>query len=152
MLVGGGKKRSYVEEQVRTRGLTNVRLFDFVPEEELSDLLATADINVVTLEPGMEGICVPSKFYAVLASGRATLGLMSPGSEVAMVVEEADCGYQINIGDVDGMVRMLESVGENPELLAEMGTRARAVFEEHYSADRVAKNLYLALRTCTNRA
>jgi glycosyltransferase involved in cell wall biosynthesis len=152
VLVGGGKKRTYVEQQVASRGLTNVRLFDFVPEEMLSDLLASADLNVVTLEPGMEGICVPSKFYGYLAAGRPILALMAPQGEVARVVEESGIGFRVDIGDVDGLVAALtDSVASGGSATHEqMGVKARQLFDEHYTVKKTVGKLMKSLQAAAD--
>ncbi|HEY0867760.1 MAG TPA: glycosyltransferase family 4 protein [Fimbriimonas sp.] len=145
VLVGGGHKKKEVEQAVALRGLRNVRIFPFVPEEELADLLASGDMNLVTLEPGMEGLCVPSKFYTCLASGRPTLALMAGEVEVSRVIDEADCGARVEIGDVEGMVREILQARDDPARLDEQGCRARAVFERLYTIDKVVEKLYATL-------
>src|SRR5205085_7025292 len=62
VFVGDGAKREQVARRIAAEGMSNVRMFPFVPREELSDLLASADVSLVTLEPGAEGLGVPSKF------------------------------------------------------------------------------------------
>jgi glycosyltransferase involved in cell wall biosynthesis len=146
VLTGGGHKKAYVEEEVAKRNLTNVRTFAFVPEEEFSDMLASADLTIVTLEPGMEGLCVPSKFYSFIASGRPVLALMRNDTEVARTVDENDIGLRIEIGDVDGLVAAL--LNADPEVSDQQGVRARAVFDKLYTADRVAEKMYHCLWQC----
>ncbi|MBV9848321.1 MAG: glycosyltransferase family 4 protein, partial [Armatimonadetes bacterium] len=72
VLVGDGAQKPHIARRVAGEGLRNVRLFPFVPRDDYADLLASADVSLVTLEVGMEGLCVPSKFYSILASGRPT--------------------------------------------------------------------------------
>lgn len=146
VLTGGGHKKAYVEEQVKARNLTNVRTFAFVPEEEFSDMLASADLTIVTLEPGMEGLCVPSKFYSFIASGRPVLALMRKDTEVALTVDENNIGKIIEIGDADGLVKAMLSADAAES--DDQGRRARAIFEKHYTADRVAEKMYYCLWDC----
>jgi glycosyltransferase involved in cell wall biosynthesis len=151
VLVGGGHKKKQVEQAVADRKIENVRIFPFVPEEDLADLLASADMNIVTLEPGMEGLCVPSKFYTCLASGRPTLALMSAEVEVSRVIDEADCGARVEIGDVDGMVGVIRKAKQDPEKLEIQGCNARKVFERLYTSDRVVDKLDASLRQAAGR-
>lgn len=148
VLVGGGNKRKEVVAKVEEGKLSNVHLFDFVPEEELADLLASADMHLVTLEPGMEGLCVPSKFYTCLASGRPVVALMKENTEVAMTVNEAACGVRIEIGDSNALASALEKAASDPEALQQEGERARAVFEKTYTIDHVVAKIYGALQEC----
>jgi glycosyltransferase involved in cell wall biosynthesis len=146
VLVGGGKKKAYVEEQVIKRNLSNVHLHDFVPEAELSDLLASADISIVTLEPGMEGICVPSKYYSCLASGRPVLALMGPVSEIARVVAEEECGVRIEAGDTDGFVTGILDFVKDPEKANAHSLRARDAFDRRFTTQVTVGELAAILR------
>lgn len=144
-LVGGGVQKKRVEERVEREGIRNVHLFPFVEQADYADLLASADVSLVTLEPGMEGLCVPSKFYSILASGRPTIALVSPTSEVARVVAEADCGIQLEQGDVQGLADTVLYLASNPQRAEEMGENARAVLVERYSSVHTARAYYEAI-------
>lgn len=52
---------------------TNIKLAGFASEEDLEKRLAAADIHMVSLREGWEGIVVPSKFFGSLAMGRPVL-------------------------------------------------------------------------------
>ena len=144
-LIGRGANLEHIKTQIAERKLTNVKLYGFVPEEEFSDMLASADLSMVTVEQGMEGICVPGKFYAFLSSGRPILALMGPESEVSMVVEENNIGYRVTVGDVPAFVAAVLDGKANPQKIDEMGARARKVFDELYTSDHVTQKMYEAL-------
>ena len=145
VLVGRGFKQEHIENEIAKRELTNVKLYSFVPEEEFSDLLASADICMVTVEQGMEGVCVPGKFYSFLSSGRPVLALMGPESEVSLVVAENKIGYRVTVGDIQGFVAAILDGKANPQALDEMGKRARKIFDERYTADHVTQKMYETL-------
>jgi hypothetical protein len=45
--VGDGAKREYIGQRIADEHITNVRLLPFVPEEQLCDMLASADVSLV---------------------------------------------------------------------------------------------------------
>lgn len=145
VLVGGGAQKDHVERRVREEAISNVRVLPFVPKEDYNDLLASANVSLVTLEPGMEGLCVPSKFYSILASGRPTIATVSAGSEVARVLAEAACGLQVVQGDTEYLVRAVSHLLHHPEEAARMGCNARAVLEENYTNRHVAALYHQAM-------
>ncbi len=151
-LVGGGAQKEHIERRVREEQIGNVTLLPFVPKEDYSDLLASADVSLVTLEPGMEGLCVPSKFYSILASGRATIATVSAGSEVARVLAEAGCGLQVAQGDAAYLVRAVSHLLHHPAETARMGCNARAVLEEKYTNRHVAALYYQAMCRATHHS
>lgn len=89
----------------------------------------------------MEGLCVPSKFYSILASGRPVVAAVSPKSEVALVIDEEQCGVHVDQGAADELVNALIFLADNPAEAQKMGRNARAALEEKYSTRQVA-NLY----------
>jgi len=142
VLVGGGHKRDAVAAEVAHRQLTNVTMLPFAPQEEYNDLLASADAHLVTLDQGAEGLCVPSKFYSNLRSGRPVIALMSPGAEVALVIDEAKCGAVVPVGDADALIAALQEMRANPEETSAMGRRAREVFLKQYSMELIVEKLH----------
>ncbi len=143
--VGRGAKKAHIQARIAAEEITNVHLFDFVPEEEYADLLASADVCLVTLEAGMEGLCVPSKFYSILASGRPTLATMRPESEIAYTLEEAHCGVRVDLNSPDAIVTALLKLRSDREALDRMGQNARSVFDSKYTNEIVASRLRMIL-------
>ena len=92
LFVGEGPRKAALREQVERRGLSNVRFLPFQPRERLAESLSAADLHLVTMQPELEGLVVPSKLYGALAAGRPALFLGPPGSEAARLVREHDCG------------------------------------------------------------
>ena len=149
--VGDGAKHEYIANRIRDEKIDNARMFPFVPVAHFSDMLASADVSLVALEPGAEGLGVPSKFYNILASGRPTVALVAPGSEVARVLEENDCGVRI---DQDGaeLARVISALADDPARVEQMGKNARRACEEKYSMTQVARQFYDVLKDVAHNA
>ncbi len=144
-LVGDGAQKGHIRQRVEAEDLCNVRLFDFVAKDAYADLLASADVSLVTLEPGMEGLCVPSKFYSILASGRPVVATVSPKSEVARVIDEAQAGVHLEQAATEHLVSALIALMEHPARTEQMGRNARCVLEEKYSLSQVARQYHAVL-------
>ena len=149
--VGDGAKREYIASRICNEAISNARMFPFVPVAQFSDMLASADVSLVALEPGAEGLGVPSKFYNILASGRPTVALVAPGSEVAHVLEENDCGVRI---DQDGaqLARVIGELADDPARVRRMGANARIACEEKYSMTQVARQFYEVLAEVAHKS
>jgi colanic acid biosynthesis glycosyl transferase WcaI len=128
VVIGDGAKRAEIAQATRTRGLTNLTLLPYQRREDLPFSLGAADLSVVSLSNGLEGLIVPSKLYGILASGKPALHFGSTGSEIARVLAEERCGYTVAHGDVDGAVRRIEALADRPAVASEMGARGRAAF------------------------
>ena len=150
-LVGDGAQKAHISRRVTEERLTNVRLFDFVAKDAYADLLASADVSLVTLEPGMEGLCVPSKFYSILASGRPVVATVSPKSEVARVIDEAQAGVHLEQTATEHLVSALIALMEQPARAEQMGRNARCILEEKYSMSQVARQYHSLLHEAASQ-
>ncbi len=133
VFIGDGGKRPLVEELVKKHALGNVLLLPYQPAEALPFSLSAGDIAIVALEPGIEGLSVPSKLYAYLAAGQAIAALVQEGSEVADIVAQEECGFRVSQGDVEGLLKQITRLCERPELLRRMRERSRACFEANFT-------------------
>ncbi|MGO8674194.1 MAG: glycosyltransferase family 4 protein [Capsulimonadaceae bacterium] len=149
LLIGDGIQKEHIEKRCEVEHLSNVRLFPFVPKEEYADLLATADVALVTLEAGMEGICVPSKIYGILAAGRPVIAVMSPACEVAHIIDENNCGRQLPVGDWRRLADAISEMATRPTELAQMGRNARMALVRKYTTEVIADRFYQTLLQLT---
>jgi glycosyltransferase involved in cell wall biosynthesis len=75
---------------------------------------------------------VPSKTYGIMAAGRPILFIGPKQATPARIVGEYRCGWHIDPGDVKGLVDLLETLAQRPDLIHYAGALARQAFEQHY--------------------
>lgn len=131
--VGGGKRWPEVETFVRARGLAHCVLEGPQPRSDLGSLLTAADLHLVTLKAGVEGVMVPSKFYGILAAGRPAILVGGPDGEIARTIAEESCGEVVPVGDVDGLVEAIVDRLEHPATASGEGLRGRDALRERLS-------------------
>jgi glycosyltransferase involved in cell wall biosynthesis len=132
VFVGGGAQRARLEREALKRGLGNFRLRPYQPKERLGETLAVADVHLVSLNPKLEGLIVPSKFYGIAAAGRPTIFVGSPLGEIARLIAHYRCGYTVSPGDGEALADRILELASNRALCAEMGARAREAFAAHW--------------------
>lgn len=93
VLIGDGAKRNKLLAMKEEAGLHNVLFLPYQSAQDFPYAMAAADIGVVTLGVGAEGISVPSKTYVNMAAGLGLLTIAPKGSELNRLVETYDCGY-----------------------------------------------------------
>jgi colanic acid biosynthesis glycosyl transferase WcaI len=134
LFIGGGNKLDALASQVRERGLDP--LFRFLPYQEratLSHSLGVADLHWISLKPELEGLIVPSKFYGIAAAGRPIIAVTARDGEIARLVRRHECGIVVEPGDGKALGEALRRLMTEPDRLAAMGARARAMLDEHFS-------------------
>ena len=133
VFVGGGALRAKLEREALERGLTNFRVRPYQPKERLGETLAVADVHLVSLNPALEGLIVPSKFYGIAAAGRPTIFIGAKDGEIARLLEEAGCGFTVPPGNSEALVSKILELASDQELCATLGKRARHAFDRQWN-------------------
>src|SRR5262245_9276422 len=132
LFIGGGAQRATLEQEVQRRRLTNVQFHPYQPQDRLAETLGVADLHLVSLNPKLEGLIVPSKFYGIAAAGRPTLFIGAADGEIAQLIDQTACGFNVTPGDVKSLGDRILQLARDPELCRTMGARARAAFEARW--------------------
>jgi colanic acid biosynthesis glycosyl transferase WcaI len=135
LVTGGGAKLQELQQAVAREHLDNFHFQPYQPPELLADSLAAADVHLVSLLPALEGLIVPSKIYGILAAGRPALFIGDPDGEIGTLISEHQCGFAVRIGESRQLACALRTLREDPELLKEMGTRARSLALSRYTTE-----------------
>ena len=131
MIVGAGPR--YEEARRAAHGLVNVTVLPLQPEETLPFSLATGEVAVVSLGKGFEGVSMPSKTYDDMGARSAILGLSHAPSDLQVVIDENDCGVNVEPGDVDGFVEAVLRFRDDAAYLDRCRRNARAAAETRFS-------------------
>ncbi|MFK7883342.1 MAG: glycosyltransferase family 4 protein [Phycisphaerales bacterium] len=152
VLVGGGGRKAWCEQEVERRGLQNTKIFNYQPFETLNDSLNACDASLVTIAEGIEGISFPSKLYTSLAVGKAIVAISEPDSELRDIVAESACGVWAALGDADGLVELLRGMMREKTETDRMGEAARELFEQRYTRQVCAAQYASMIRDAGERA
>ena len=94
VVIGEGVKKTVLRPW-RKIGLTNVMFLPYQPREIFPEMLAAADLGLVTLNHSSASFSLPSKTFNVMASARPILAVAPSDSELAHLVEDARCGMVV---------------------------------------------------------
>jgi glycosyltransferase involved in cell wall biosynthesis len=128
VFIGDGTRKRGLA--TKAAGVGNVRFLSFFPSEKLPEVLAAADIHIVAVRPGLEGLVVPSKLYPILMAGKPVFVVAPEASDAARIVRQNDCGVVINPSDVEGLVAAVRRLARDREALVTLGQHALRVSEE----------------------
>jgi colanic acid biosynthesis glycosyl transferase WcaI len=146
LIVGDGVRRKSLEDQARGAGLRNVVFVPFQPLSRYPDVLASADISVVTLNTPATLASVPSKIFKQMAAGRPILAITEPGNELDRMVTAHQMGVRASPRDPSAVAAAILALFKDPERLREMGANGRRAVEEVYSRKRCTGLIEAALR------
>jgi len=132
LFIGAGSQRAWLEREAMARGLTNVVFRPYQPRPALAESLSTADVHLVSLQPCLEGLVVPSKFYGIAAAGRPVIFVGEGDGEIARLIAAAGCGTTVPVGSAAALAAAIRALRDDPARVAMMGNAARHLLEARF--------------------
>ena len=129
LFVGGGAKMGVLRDETRRRHHARVQFHPYQPRAQLAENLSVPDVHLITLQPALEGLIVPSKYYGIAAAGRPAIFIGDPEGEIARILTRTKTGFVVAAGDSESLARIILSLAKDPQLALEYGRRARALLE-----------------------
>jgi glycosyltransferase involved in cell wall biosynthesis len=132
---GGGRRLDEAKSYAAAHPTARIEVLPYVSQAELATSLAAADVHLVSLRSGWEGLIVPSKLQAAFALGRPAIFLGPRNSEPFEWVAASGGGWAVAEGDVDGLLRAAAQAA-NPEERARRGEAALRFARKHFDRER----------------
>ncbi len=136
LLVGDGSVRHQLEQRAKSARLDNLKFVPLLPDEQFLDLLAASDISLVTQQKSVADIVFPSKVITLMSSARTIIASVSPGSEVARVLKEADAGLLVAPEDPAALLNAIIALRDDPARRNKLGANGRAFAQRFWEEQR----------------
>lgn len=118
VFVGDGAQRESLE--TAAKNIRNVRFLPFFPGSKVTSVLAAADVHIITVKRGLEGVVVPSKMYGILAAGKPIVALAPTECDVAGLGERLGFSIATDPADPAAFAETVRSLLRNPSALESM--------------------------------
>jgi colanic acid biosynthesis glycosyl transferase WcaI len=135
VIVGEGVKKESLVSEKQTKQLTNTLFLPFQPRKLFPEMLAAADISLVTLNAGAAISSMPSKIFNLMASARPILAIAPPESEIVQIVMEANCGWSVPPESPEKLAEVIMQLKDRESILIQKGQNGRICLEHNYSRD-----------------
>jgi colanic acid biosynthesis glycosyl transferase WcaI len=132
LFVGSGGRRQELADFATAHDLRSIELRPYVERSSLGESLSAGDIGLVTQRDVCCGSVVPSKVYGLLAAGRPILFVGPRQATPALIIDQFNCGWQVDCGDVSGLTQLLLHLADHHEEVKLAGQKARAALLQHY--------------------
>src|SRR5258706_14510098 len=123
--IGGGSEFRKVEEVASAKQLRHIRRLPYQPQAELSGVLSAADLHVVVMGEGYQGIIHPCKIYNILTVGSPFLYIGPNESHVSEIIArlpEQDTAVSAQHGQVDFIAKSIINLAETFQARCAAGT------------------------------
>ena len=143
-LMGDGKRRPALEEEVRRRGLPNVVLLP-AGDKAAAARLAAASHACLTVFKDVPVLATnsPNKLFDTFAAGRAAI--VNTDGWQRELVEENEAGVYVRPADAEDLAARVLALRDDPELTATMGANARRLAEAQFDRRDLAEQLRVVL-------
>jgi colanic acid biosynthesis glycosyl transferase WcaI len=139
VFVGDGSGLQTLRSLVADRMLGNVLFIPFQPRERLAEVLASADISIVSLKQGIGSASLPSKVFSIMASKRPMLVCVEQASETWQLVKKADAGLWVLPGDPAMLIEAIQMLKQDESLRERLGQNGRNWVENNHSPQQAAQ-------------
>ena len=144
LLVGGGSERSNYEQQIAELGLSNIKIYDYLPFDELIKYYQACDFFVLPTLTDVWGLVVNE----AMANGLPviTTDMCIAGLEL---IEDHKNGYIVPIHDVAALATAVIKIAGNEDLRNEMALNNIKKIAE-YTYENIAQSHINALKDWEN--
>lgn len=133
IFTGNGQKVEHLKSEIVNHQLDNVMFYDFLVGSKYIDMLKIADVHVISLMDGVEGMAVPSKTYSYMSVGRPIVAIMSDHTDIAKDIRRYNLGCVLQSGEVEKFSEYIIFLLDNKVEVEEIGKRVRNVFNNNYT-------------------
>ena len=137
LIIGGGSKQADLARLARERRLANVRFLPTQPREVLPEMLATADVFVLTSKPGVGTTSFPGRIYNFLLAARPVVASVDENSDLAQVLRSGGAGIITAPENVEDFCQALTTLYHDAALRERLGRSGAEFMARHYSAQGV---------------
>ena len=132
LFIGAGAQLEWMKQEVEKRNLKNVFFKPYQPRDRLAVSLSVPDIHLISLQPALEGLIVPSKFYGIAAAGRPMLYIGAGDGEIPRILRSAQCGFSVEINQAQQAASVIREVAHDEDACSSLGHRARRLFDQRF--------------------
>lgn len=140
LLAGDGQQKEELAKKAKEESVTNFILLGLVPKNQLVGLIQNAMVSLVPLKGAkVLDTSSPNKFFESLAAGVPVI--QNTKGWMKNYLEKNNIGYTLSPDDPEALADLLIELSANPEMVREMGNRARKLaaieFDKNILADKM---------------
>lgn len=147
VIIGSGSYKAQLEKQVAEEKLDFIEIRPMQPASRCAEIYSIGDLELVSIEPGLSKMALPSKTFVIMSSGSAVLSLVDQTSDIAQLIKKLDMGYTLEHGDAEALKNVILEAYEKRDHLVEQGRNARKFAEENAARKTQTKKYYDVIKS-----
>lgn len=151
-IIGSGSYKQKLIKRVEEEKMENISVHPLQPASRLSEIYSIGDLEIVSVEPGLSKMALPSKTFVIMAAGSALLSLVDQTSDIAHIIKDQQMGYTLEHGDARALADTILRAYEQRATLSIMGCNARSYAEQNLSRKKQTGLYYAELCSIAENA
>lgn len=151
VVVSEGPGRDRLAAAQAAGALPHLILLDYQPADQVTAMLASAEIGIVQLSPSANGMSVPSKVYSYAAAGLPILAAIPADNHAAHLIRHHGLGLVVTPDDPEGFLTAARRLLDDAPLRAACAAAGRAFTEDHGNIDRIGQRMMAFLGAVRHR-
>jgi len=140
-IVGDGIEKEKMLDKTKSLNLKNIRFLGMQSKKTYPYVVASSDVQLVTLNKKVQTPVVPSKILSTMAAARPVLASMPLDGDAPKLIEEAKCGICIGPESPDELAEKIIYLYKNRELCESFGRNGLNYVTSNLSLDVVMKSI-----------
>ncbi len=141
LFIGDGVRKKEILMAKERWDLANLYCFPYQKRHDLPFSISAGDVSLISLKSSFDGFIVPCKIYGIMAAARPVIMVGKNDSDIARLIQSAECGFQIDEGDVDGFIEKILLLHSDSDLAKKFGENGHRYFLENFER-RIATEQY----------
>lgn len=140
-LIGSGSMTTVISELISLHNLTNVVMFERIPQSDMSAIFNVASGLLVSLKRQLIfSKTIPSKLQSYFSAGKPIIG--SIDGEGRRLIDDSKSGLSVPAEDPSALAqRILDLYALTPQEREELSKNARKYYEAHYQVEIISHKL-----------
>jgi ribosomal protein S18 acetylase RimI-like enzyme len=131
LIVGDGVEKERLQK--RSQGLPNVRYLPMQSKAVYPQVVAAADVALVTLRPEVATPTVPSKIATIMSAGRPIVASIPLCGDLPKIIAQAESGVVAPAADGRALAEAILALKRDPERARRLGINGRHFAETQLS-------------------
>ncbi len=132
VIIGDGRYKTRLLEEISQSGVSDrFVMIDRQPAQRIPEILALCDAAFISfMDTELFTWTIPAKLQSYMACGMPIIA--SAKGETERVINEADCGMCVSIGNADDLAKAIKQIDQN-SFKNNNGVNARNYFEKNFT-------------------
>ncbi len=141
VLLGRGAYVDTIKSLIDKKGLSNIEIKPFIPQDEYLAFLSSCDVGMIILNEKMATPNFPSKALSYLDMKVPILAALDYSTDFGKYLEENNAGLWAHSDDIEGLRIQLMRYYDSPDLRKQIADNGKLLFDQEMTPDKTYEKI-----------